>query len=128
MKPEDDQKQVTFQAIVTVKGSVLNPKHMVMAGLTLLNQYDSRAGNYVGEYEEKGFRKHWDSWLKDNELKQVHYEVDDMDVLLGIEYIAQSMSCPMSNFGNGEEVLVLGPFTASEMDVMLNITGCTNLG
>lgn len=127
MKPEDE-KQVTFQAVVTVKGSVLNPKHITMAGLTLLNQYDSRAGNYVGEYEEKGFRKHWDSWLQDNGLKQVHYEVDDMDVLLGIEYIAQSMSCPMSNFGNGEEVLVLGPFSESELNVMLNITGCTNLG
>lgn len=127
MKREDDQKQETFQAVVTVKGSVLNPKHIAMAGLTLLNQYDSRAGNYVGEFEEKGFRKHWDSWLKDNELLQVHYEVDDMDVLLGIEYIAQSMSCPMSNFGNGEEVLLLGPFTASQLNVLLNVAGSTKI-
>lgn len=127
MKPQDDEKQVTYQAVVTIKGSVLNPKHIVMAGLTMLNQYDERAGNYVGEYEEKQFRKHWDSWLKDNELKQVHFEADDMDVVLGMEYIAQSMSCPMSAFGDDQEVIVFGPFEASQLDSIVKVAGSTKI-
>lgn len=112
----------TFQAIVILEGT--NPldlvKEITMAGMTVLHQYNPSAASYVGEFESKQFTKHWDSWLKDNDKEQVVYFAPDADTLTEIEYKATLESVPLSVFGNGEKVLVLGPFTKDRLDYLLS--------
>lgn len=121
----NEVKVKTIQAIVVLKGKTPSPKELVMAGMTMLHQYNPASPNYVQEYEAKQFKAHWDSWIKDNELEQVVYEADDMDEMMQIEYLANQQSVPLSMFGNGEEVLVLGPFTKKDIEHI--VTNCTKI-
>ncbi|WPK18860.1 hypothetical protein [Salmonella phage SD-6_S16] len=105
----NDVKVKTIQAIVVLKDSTPSPKELVMAGMTMLHQYNPESPNYVQEYEAKKFKEHWQSWIKDNEMEQV---------------VQQSV--PLSIFGNGEEVLVLGPFTAD--DIIHLLSNCKKIG
>ncbi|HHJ0580057.1 TPA: hypothetical protein ACQFCQ_001373 [Escherichia coli] len=119
-------KVKTIQAIVVLKDSTPSPKELVMAGMTMLHQYNPESPNYVLEYEAKQFKEHWQSWIKDNEMEQVVYAADDIFELEQIEYLAGQQSVPLSIFGNGEEVLVLGPFTA---DVIMHLlSNCKKVG
>lgn len=121
----DQNKVKTIQAIVVLKGKTPSPKEMVMAGMTLLHQYNPASPNYVLDFEAKEFQKHWDSWIQDNEMKQVVYECDDMVDMEQIEYLAGQQSVPLSIFGNGEECLVLGPFTKDVVEHLVDL--CTKV-
>ena len=116
----NETKVETIQAIVVLKGTVPSPAELVMAGMTMLHQYNPASPNYVQDYEAKEFNKHWQSWLSDNEAKQVVFEADDIFELEQIEFLASQQSVPLSNFGNGEEVLVLGPFSKDEIIHLLS--------
>lgn len=122
----NDVKVKTTQAIVVLKGSTPSPKELVMAGMTMLHQYNPESPNYVLEYEAKQFKTHWQSWIQDNEMSQVVYAADDIFELEQIEYLAGQQSVPLSIFGNGEEVLVLGPF--SDDVIMHLLTNCKEVG
>lgn len=115
----------TYQAIVVLNGAKPAElvKELTMAGMTVLNQYNPMSSAFVGEYEAKQFNKHWESWLKDNNTEQVYFTAPDMDTLVEIEYKATLESVPLSVFGNGEQVLVLGPFTKDRLDYLLQ--NCT---
>lgn len=115
---KEDAPKVTYQAIVVLKGT--NPedvtKEMVMAGMTVLHQYNARSNSYVGSYEAGEFTKHWDSWVKDNELRQEVFFAEDIDSMNEISYLAENESVPMNAFDEESTVLVLGPFTGERLD------------
>ena len=114
----EDAPKVTYQAIVVLKGT--NPedvtKEMVMAGMTVLHQYNSRSNSYVGSFEAGEFTKHWDSWVKDNGLRQEVFFAEDIDSMNEISYLAENESVPMNAFDEESTVLVLGPFTGERLD------------
>lgn len=118
MTRKEDVKQVTYQAIVVLKGT--NPelvtKELVMAGMTVLHQYNSKANSYVGSFEAGEFTKHWDSWVKDNELRQEVFFAEDFDEMNEISYLAENESVPMNAFDEESTILVLGPFTGERLD------------
>lgn len=115
---KEEAPQVTYQAIVVLRGT--NPeliaKEMVMAGMTVLHQYNSRSNSFVGPYEAGEFTKHWDSWVKDNELRQEVFFANDVDEMNEISYLAENESVPMNAFDEESNVLVLGPFTGERLD------------
>lgn len=115
---KEDAPQVTYQAIVVLRGT--NPelitKEMVMAGMTVLHQYNPRSNSYVGSYEAGEFTKHWDSWVKDNELRQEVFYAHDIDEMNEISYLAENESVPMNAFDEESNILVLGPFTGERLD------------
>lgn len=115
---KEDTPKVTYQAIVVLKGT--NPedvtKEMVMAGMTVLHQYNSRSNSYVGPFEAGEFTKHWDSWVKDNGLRQEVFFAEDIDSMNEISYLAENESVPMNAFDEESTVLVLGPFTGERLD------------
>lgn len=115
---KEDAPKVTYQAIVVLKGT--NPedvtKEMVMAGMTVLHQYNSRSNSYVGSFEAGEFTKHWDSWVKDNGLRQEVFFAEDIDSMNEISYLAENESVPMNAFDEESTVLVLGPFTGERLD------------
>ena len=115
---KEDAPKVTYQAIIVLKGT--NPedvtKEMVMAGMTVLHQYNSRSNSYVGSFEAGEFTKHWDSWVKDNGLRQEVFFAEDIDSMNEISYLAENESVPMNAFDEESTVLVLGPFTGERLD------------
>lgn len=125
MAEQQKPKVDTIQAIVVLKDSKPDPKELVMAGMTVLHQYNPASKNFVGDYEAKQFKEHWDSWIHDNSTAQVLYECDDMLDMEQIEYLANQQSVPLNMFGNGEEVLVLGPFTKEV--IMHLLSGCNKV-
>ena len=117
---KEEEPQVTYQAIVVLKGT--NPEEMaaemVMAGMTTLHQYNPKSNSYVGSYESGEFTKHWDSWVKDNELRQEVFIADSFEEMEEIAYLGENESIPMNAFGDESKVLVLGPFTGARLDFM----------
>lgn len=119
MQRKEDEKQVTYQAIVLLEGT--DPSkvatEMVMAGMTVLHQYNPKSNSYVGSYEAGEFTKHWDSWVKDNELRQEVFYSDSIETMMEVAYMAgDTESIPVNAFDEDSTVLVLGPFTASRLD------------
>lgn len=115
---KEDEPKVTYQAIVVLRGT--NPelitKEMVMAGMTVLHQYNPRSNSYVGSHEAGEFTKHWDSWVKDNQLRQEVFFANDVDEMNEISYLAENESVPMNAFDEESNILVLGPFTGERLD------------
>lgn len=115
---KEDAPKVTYQAIIVLKGT--NPeevaKEMVMAGMTVLHQYNAKANSYVGPFEAGEFTKHWDSWVKDNDFRQEVFFADEIQEMDEISYLAENESVPMNAFNEESSVLVLGPFTGERLD------------
>lgn len=105
----------TIQAILIMANEQPNPKELVMAGMTVLHQYNPASPNFVGQAEAEEFKKHWDSWIKNN-MEQVVYVCNSEEDMEQIEYQANMESIPLSIFGNGEKCLVLGPFSAEDIE------------
>lgn len=120
MERKEDKPQVTYQAIVVLEGTSPSEvaKEMVMAGMTVLHQYNPKSNSYVGSYEAGEFTKHWDSWTKDNELRQEVFFSSNIAEMEELSYLGELESVPMNAFDEESTVLVLGPFTAERLDFL----------
>ena len=120
IRKEDTKPVVTFQAIVVLKGTApeVIAAELVMAGMTTLHQYNPKSNSFVGNYEAGEFTKHWDSWVKDNDLRQAVYFADNIDQLNEVSYLAELESDPMNAFDEDSSVLVLGPFSGERIDYL----------
>lgn len=120
MQRKEDKPQVTYQAIVVLKGTDTSSvtKELVMAGMTLLHQYNPKSNSYVGSHESGEFTKHWDSWVKDNSLRQEVFFADSVLDMTQISYMAELESVPINAFDEESSVLVLGPFSADRLDFL----------
>lgn len=118
MTRKEEAPQVTYQAIIVLKGTKPEEvaKEMVMAGMTVLHQYNAKANSYVGSFEAGEFTKHWDSWVKDNDFRQEVFFAEEIHEMNEISYLAENESVPMNAFSHESTVLVLGPFTAERLD------------
>lgn len=118
MERNEETKEVTYQAIIVLKGTDVekNAAEMVMAGMTTLHQYNPKSNSFVGSYEAQQFTKHWDSWVQHNGLRQEIFYADNVDTMNEVSYMAENESIPMSAFDEDSSVLVLGPFSADRMD------------
>ena len=110
--------QKTIQAVIVLEGSTLEQvsSEMVMAGMTVLHQYNRESKNYVGDYEAKQFKEHFDSWVTpENSLKQELFFAS-RELMNEIEYNSALESIPLNNYNEEtSNVLVLGPFTESRI-------------
>lgn len=119
-KEYESQGVKTIQAIIIMTDEQPNPKELVMAGMTVLHQYNPASPNFVGQSEADEFKKHWDSWIKENEMRQEVYVCNSYDDMTQIEYQANMESIPLSIFGNGEKCLVLGPFNEEDIERVMD--------
>lgn len=119
-------KQRVYQAIVILKGTpeAVVAKEVALGTQVLLGQYTPGKASYVGKFEAKQFNETHETWVNDNAGEIRVFYVDDRIELDNIEYAASSLeTVPASGYGEGESVLVLGPFDGIRLDYHLQ--SCT---
>lgn len=114
-----------YQAVVILKGTpeAIVAKELVLGTQVLNNQYTPGKASYVGKFEAQQFKETYDKWVEGGAEIRVFY-ADERLVMDDIEYKAVSLeTVPASGWGNGESVLVLGPFAADRLN--FHLENCT---
>lgn len=115
-----------YQAVVIIENCDINSiiAQSVKAGMEIMNQYDPESPAYVGKYEEKQFRSLFKAWVDDG-AEQITFTAPDSAVLKEIEFLAGLESTPMNFLDENPEVLVIGPYDSSRLDLFLQ--NCTKI-
>lgn len=115
-----------YQAVVILKGTSPDvvAKELVRGTQVLLAQYTPGKANNLGTFETKQFKETYDKWISENDGEIRVFYADERLELDSIEYQAVSLeTVPASGYGDGESVLVLGPFDGSRLD--FHLQNCT---
>lgn len=114
-----------YQAVVILKDTpeAIVAKELVLGTQVLNNQYTPGKASYVGKFEAQQFKETYDKWVEGGAEIRVFY-ADERLEMDDIEYKAVSLeTVPASGWGNGESVLVLGPFAADRLN--FHLENCT---
>ena len=114
-----------YQAVVILKDTpeAIVAKELVLGTQVLNNQYAPGKASYVGKFEAQQFKETYDKWVEGGAEIRVFY-ADERLEMDDIEYKAVSLeTVPASGWGNGESVLVLGPFAADRLN--FHLENCT---
>jgi|AGFS01.1.fsa_nt_gi hypothetical protein len=115
-----------YQAIVILKGTSPDvvAKELVRGTQVLLAQYTPGKANNLGSFETKQFKETYEKWVSENDGVIRVFYADERLELDSIEYQAVSLeTVPASGYGDGESVLVLGPFAGDRLD--FHLQNCT---
>lgn len=118
--------QHVYQAIVILKGTPESvvAKEVALGTQVLLGQYTPGKASYLGKFESTQFNETHEVWVNENKGEIRVFYADDRLELDDIEYKACSLeTVPASGYGEGENVLVLGPFDGTRLDYHLQ--NCT---
>ncbi|AZU98171.1 hypothetical protein SEPL_200 [Salmonella phage SE_PL] len=117
-----------YQAVVILKDTPQDvvAKELVRGTQVLLAQYTPGKASNLGKFETKQFQETYQKWVDENEGNIRVFIADDRLELDSIEYQAVSLeTVPASGYGEGESVLVLGPFDGTRLD--FHLQNCTEV-
>lgn len=107
-----------YQAIVIVEGQ--SPmdlvKLSVRAGMEIMNQFDPTRTQYVGDNENKIFKKDFSEWVE-NGYEQHLYVASESDMLSEIEFHCNLEGAPINFVEEDSQsmILVIGPFDSERL-------------
>lgn len=120
------QTNSVYQAIVILKGTPEDvvAKEIALGSQVVYSQYTPGKASFLGSFEAKQFGETYDKWIKENDAEIRVFYADDELEMNDIEFKAVSLeTVPSSAWGDGQRVLVLGPFEADRLD--FHLVNCT---